>query len=346
MSFQDHLLVFKSGGIWAIYGYDADSWQVIKKSTTIGAPGPQAVTRSEQAIFFYSGSDMGSIYAYTGAEPEEISPQLRRSIGQITRRDLIWVGWLRRKLWVTVPWNYDGAKDDSTGVFVFDPSVGESGCWMFYESNAGGLGPLVGGSNIDTAIRPMGVLRNTEFPRIVLLDANESQAYDSVSDISMIGVNLAASDPWNVGVLATGDGKLIIASGSPGYQPFVTIYRTPWLTAGWPTRKKSFRRPDFVCRRTGLTHQLRVQSFRDYEEVNARRQHTVHVNSQGVTLWGAFNWGDGSLWGSGRAAGNLIARGGSFGLCKALQVRITGLTPGARWGIDAIIMKLVPRRFH
>jgi hypothetical protein len=345
MSFQDHLLVFKSDSIWAIYGYDADSWQVIKKTTTIGAPGPQAVTRSESAAFFFSSSDMGSVYAYSGEAPEEIAPQLRRSLSQINRRDLIWVGWLRRKLWITVPWDYDGAKPDSTGVFVFDPSVGESGCWMFYVSNAGGLGPLVGGSNIDSAVRPQGVLRNTEFPCIVLLDSNENQAYDTVANWSGIAAS-TAPDPWESGALATDTGAVILASGSPGVQPFQTVYRTPWLTAGWPTRKKSFRRPDFVCRRTGLTHFLRVQAYRDYEEANARRQHTVRIEASGTTVWGEFDWGDGSLWGSGRTAGNKIVRSSSLGLCKAAQVRIAGMTPGARWGIDAIIMKLVMRRFH
>jgi hypothetical protein len=353
MSYQDHLLVFKSDGIWAIYGYDADSWQVIKKSTTIGTPGPQAVTRSETAVFFYSASDHGSVYAYTGELPQEISPQLRRSIGQITHPDLIWVGWLRRKLWVTVPWSYEGPDSDSVGVFVFDPAVGDNGCWMFFQSEAGGLGPLVGGSNLESSFRPMGVLRNTETPRLVLLDAIEDFAYDHVSDTSFLGATTTLSDPFASLALTTSDGKLIIASGSPGLQPFRTIYRTPWLTAGWPTRKKSFRRPDFVCRRTGLTHQLRIQSFRDYEEVNPRRQHTVQVDSQGLTLWGQFDWTatedappDAPVWGSGRVAGNKVVRGGSFGLCRALQVRIQSFTPGARWGIDAIVLKLVMRRFH
>jgi len=353
MSFQDHLLVFKSDGIWAIYGYDANSWQVIKKSTTIGAPGPQAVTRSEAAVFFYSASDHGSVYAYTGEMPQEVSQGLRRSIGQITHPDLIWVGWLRRKLWVTVPWNYEGAQDDSTGVFVYDPAVGENGCWMFFESLAGGLGPLVGGSNLDSAVRPMGVLRNTESPRIVLLDAIEEFAYDHISDTSVLGATSTLSDPFATLAIETDTGDLIVASGMPGLQPFRTIYRTPWLTAGWPTRKKSFRRPDFVCRRTGLTHQLRIQSYRDYEEINPRRQHTVQVDGQGLTVWGEFDWTategalpDAPVWGSGRVAGNKVVRGGSFGLCKALQVRIQSFTPGARWGIDAIVLKLVMRRFH
>jgi hypothetical protein len=352
MSFQDHLLVFKPDGIWAIYGYDADSWQVIKKSTTIGTPGPQAVTRSETAVFFYSASDHGSVYAYTGEMPQEVSPGLRRSIGQITQPELIWVGWLRRKLWVTVPWNYDGAQVDSTGVFVFDPSVGENGCWMFFESGAGGLGPLVGGSNLDAAFRPMGVMRNAECSCIVLLDAIEGFAYDEIMNESMIAAT-TTPDPWASAALATGAGELIIASGMPGLQPFQTIYRTPWLTAGWPTRKKSFRRPDFVCRRTGMSHVLRIQSYRDYEEINPRRQHNMMVDGRGLTVWGEFDWTlaqnappDAPVWGSGRAAGNKIVRAGSLGLCRAVQLRITGLTPGARWGIDAMIMKLVMRRFH
>jgi hypothetical protein len=317
---------------------------VVKKSTTAGAPGPQAVTRSERAVFFYSGSDSGAVYAYSGEEPQEISTGIRRSLATITQHDKVWVGWLKRKLWVTVPWSYSGPADDSTGVFVFDPAVNENGCWMFYESAAGGLGPLVGGSNIHTSAFPMGVLRNTEWPRIVMLDAIEDQAYDLVGDVSVLGSTTGSS--WDFPAILTGDGYEIIATGTPGALPFETIYRTPWVTGGWPTRKKSFRRPDFVCRRTGLTHQLRIQSFRDYEEVNARRQHTMQIDSQGITLWGQFDWGDGSQWGAGRATGNKIVRGGSFGLCKALQVRITGMTPGARWGIDAIVLKHVMRRFH
>jgi len=346
MSFQDHLLVFKTSGVWAIYGYDADSWQVIKKSTTLGVPGPQAVTRSETAVFFYSASDHGGIYAYTGEMPEEIAQQLRGSINEIVHRELVWVGWLQRKLWVTVPWSYEGAANDSAGVFVYDPAVGDAGCWMFYTSMAGGLGPLVGGSNIDSALRPMGVLRNTESPCIVMLDANEAQALDRVTDISAIAATGSAGDVWEPPALMNDLGELIIASGSAGAFPFRTAYRTPWLTAGWPTRKKSFRRPDFVCRRTGITHRLQIQSFRDYEEISPRRQHTLQIDGSGISVWGEFDWGDGTTWGAGAVAGNKIVRGGGLGLCKSMQLRLVGLTPGARWGIDAIVLKLVMRRFH
>ena len=115
----------------------------------------------------------------------------------------------------------------------------------------------------------------------------------------------------------------------------------------------NFRQPRFRKYCGQLTHQLRIQSYRDYEEINPRRQHTVQVDGQGLTVWGEFDWTategalpDAPVWGSGRVAGNKVVRGGSFGLCKALQVRIQSFTPGARWGIDAIVLKLVMRRFH
>ena len=33
-SYEDHLLIFKPDSIWALYGYDLDSWQLVQKSST------------------------------------------------------------------------------------------------------------------------------------------------------------------------------------------------------------------------------------------------------------------------------------------------------------------------
>jgi len=351
MSYEDHLLIFKNDSVWALYGYNGESWQIVQKDSTIGAVGPQGVTRSEQVVFFYSASDHGGVYGYAGERPEEISTQLRRAFGAIIQPELIWVGWAGRKLWVTLPWNYDGATADNSAVFVFDPSVGE-GAWTYYTSLAGSLGPLVGGSNTDTQLRPLGVLRNTEHPCVVMLDALDVAA-DLVSPEAVLGGSVSP-DPWVMPALVTGDGFEIVASGAPGLAPFNTYYRTPWLVADWPTRKKSWRRPDFVCRRTEREHRLQIQSFRDYEELNARRRSVVEVPTGGGTVWGHFEWTpttafpaeDTPTWGDGAVAGAAIRRGSSFGMCRALQLRISSLTPGARWGIDAIVAKYVMRRFR
>jgi hypothetical protein len=344
MSYEDHLLIFKPDSVWALYGYNSDSWQLVQKSSTIGARGPQGVTRNEQVVFFYSASDIGGIYYYSGERPEEISMQLRRAFTSLIQPELVWVGWAARKLWVTVPWNYDGPTVDNASVFVFDPTVGE-GAWTYYTSGVGALGPLVAGSNIDSQARPLGVLRDTTHPCIVALESRPEAADDLLTGTAVLGASVGGGSTV---AIVTDDGDMILADGTSGTVPFETYYRTPWLTAGWPTRKKSWRRPDFVCRRTDTDHRLHVQSFRDYEEVNVRRQSIVEVLGSGGagTVWGDFDWGDGSEWGTGAVAGATIRRGGSFGMCRALQLRISSLTPGARWGIDAIVTKYVMRRFR
>jgi hypothetical protein len=356
-SYEDHLLIFKSDSIWALYGYNAESWQLVQKSSTVGAISPQVVTRSETAVFFYSASDRGAVYAYNGERAIEISTQLRYAMESLTRSELVWVGWIGRKLWVTVPWTYDGPADDNSAVFVFDPTVGD-GAWTYYACKSGGIGPIVAGSNTDTQLGPLAVLRSTETPCIVRLEALPGAA-DRVWEMSVIGFTDDAEGGF---VLTDGDAE-IIADGLPGEEPFPSVYRTPWISGGWPTRKKSFRRPDFVCRITGTEHQLNVSSFRDYEEHNPKRRHTVVVPgglsidpeaSRAAAIWGHFNWGDGTRWGEDGEVADLpqlrqgasIRRGSSYGLCRSVQLRVVGATPAANWGVDAIILKMVMRRFR
>lgn len=372
MSYEDHLLIFKNDSVWALYGYDAESWQLVQKSSTVGAMSPQSITRNEQAAFFYSASDKGGIYAYTGERPMEISEQIRYALERLLHPELIWVGWLGRKLWVTLPWTYEaGPTEDNAAAFVFDPSIGE-GAWMYYTSQAGSLGPVVAGSGIDSMLRPLGVLRAAETRAVVRLDALD-KANDQiwtyavlgyVADTTAVALMIQGSD----GLIVTGNDEEIIMGGQVGYEPFDTIYRTPWITADWPTRKKSFRRPDFVCRYTGFDHQLQVRSYRDYEELNAKRQHNLFVPAGRVAasppstvpgqvkaVWGTFNWNDGTMWNQEGETPTVVApakngaairRGSSFGLCRALQLRIKGMTPYAKWGVDAVIVKVVLRRFR
>lgn len=318
LSYEDHLLIFKQDSVWALYGYERESWQLIEKSSTSGTPSPCAATRSETTAFWFSSSERGAVFAYNGERPVEVSLNIKPALSQILVTERIWVGWMGRKLWVTVPWNFDGAQGDSEGAFVFDPSV-SNGAWTYHRSVAGGIGPLVGGSNADTVERPLAVLRNSPEPCVVALEAIQ-QAYDRVSE----DVDDQVSFP--------------------------TEYHTAWLSAGWPTRKKSWRRPDLLLKLTGSDYSLRVYSYRDYDSRTVAR--TMTVDSSG-TVAGVV-WGDSTVWGDPEVTwgetpfreGARITRGSSFGLAKALQLRLEGATPGQRWGVDAIILKFVARRFR
>ena len=86
-------------------------------------------------------------------------------------------------------------------------------------------------------------------------------------------------------------------------QPFDAYYRTRWLHAGWPDRKKSWRRPTFICRQVPRDTDLLVETFRDYNETTIHRTRTLRVRAQGNAYWtesgfadaeiGGFDWTEG-----------------------------------------------------
>lgn len=55
ISFGDQLLVFKRKGIYAILGYDEDTFQVVPLTTTLGCVSSHAIAASESGVFFFLG---------------------------------------------------------------------------------------------------------------------------------------------------------------------------------------------------------------------------------------------------------------------------------------------------
>src|SRR5690606_23232499 len=72
----DHLLIFKQSSVWALFGYDSDSWQLVNVAREKGAIHRQAIARNEHSVFFYS--HLEGVYVIQGSEyPREISQALR-----------------------------------------------------------------------------------------------------------------------------------------------------------------------------------------------------------------------------------------------------------------------------
>ena len=162
MSFRDHLLIFKTNSMWALYGYDDDSWQLIKVSISVGCPRITAATRNEVAAFFFSASDKGGIYAYTGESPairlRAATPRLRRdrwpsrtssSRGLVDACGSPCRG--RRT---------SGPPPSLSTCFVFDPDIG-NGAWTMYRSEYGAIGPVIDGSDVN-ARYPLSAFWSTE----------------------------------------------------------------------------------------------------------------------------------------------------------------------------------------
>lgn len=336
MSFRDHLLIFKTNSMWALYGYDEDSWQLIKISVSVGCPSISAVSRSEAAVFFFSASDKGGIYAYAGEQPKHISENLRPAFEEVIAFQNVFVSWAGRRLWVGVPWVKDvGPTANVSSLFVMDPDIG-GGAWTMYRSSFGAIGPVLDGSDVN-AKYPLAAFWSETAAVMVTLDYI-NEAFDV----------LFTPEPGQLG------------------QPFDCYYRTRWLHAGWPDRKKSWRRPTFVCRQVPKDVDLLVETFRDYNETTIHRTRTLRVRAEGDSFWtetgyeevevGGFDWteggkndpsGRGADWGFERRGSNLI-RAGSMGLARSVQMRVrpSPTTPQQKWGIDGIVAKYVNRRFR
>lgn len=316
---RDHLLIFKSSSVWALFGYDTGSWQLVNVTREVGVPHRQAVTRSESTVFFFSWPF--GVYAITDANyPTEVSTQLRPLFEStefnITKTDEIWLGWLKNRLWVAVPYNknYSGGSSvapTARTIFVFDPTLGRAGAWTAYKGAdgsalgpfaQGGYGGLIGDNRAFACAR--------EVASVVRVDELD-QAIDNL-------------DGTPVG--------------------FLTRYLTRWVDAGWPSLKKQWRSPDMIVEEKDSTYELTISVFRDYDSRDPGRVRTMTVDASSPgAIWGAFNWGEAN-WGAG-GEGTTIVRGPSFGRATAIQLLFRGESE-KEWGVNGLVLKYIPRRLR
>lgn len=334
-SFRDHLLIFKVDSVWALYGFDRDTWQLIKVSLSIGTPGIQAVTKSEDTIYFYSASSRNGIYAYQGGDPQLISEPIKRAIEGIGIDTDVWLGWVSKRLWCSVPYDPDPEFSSHGSIMIFDPEIG-SGAWIRYKPALGTIACIVERSDVAT-----------EYPMVVTCGCT---GYAGIMR-TMVAPTLA------------GD---VFKPGGPTVG-FRNHYRTSWKHAGWPELQKSWLRPRVIARKPPQAVTVRMNTYWNYDSGAQQRSHVFGVSSAGGVFWrllGAAapegdgaDWGQaGKLWGGGGVIGDTIVRptapaapvsGGSLGWARAVQLEFLpeDYTKALAWAIDAIVLKFNARRF-
>lgn len=333
-SFRDHLLIFKVDSVWALYGYDKDSWQLIKVSLSIGSPQVGAVTKSDDSVYFYSASGRNGIYRYQGGDPQLISEPIRRAMDSIAIDTDVWLGWISRRLGCSIPWDPDPEFNSHGSVMVYDPEIGR-GAWIRYKPALGTIACIVERSDVAT-----------EFPMVVTCGCT---GYAGVMHTTA-GTSLAG-DVFKPGGATVG---------------FRCHYRTSWKHAGFPEMQKSWLRPRVIARKPPAAVTVRMNTYWNYDADVAQRSHIFGVKSAGGVFWralgaadplgGGFDWGNGALWGGGGAQGDVIVRptapavatrGGSLGWARAVQLEFSpeDYTDALAWSVDAVVLKFNPRRF-
>ena len=133
----DMLLVFKRRSVHMIRGFDADSFGVYPLTQGVGAI-PGAVAASESSVFWFNWPD--GLFEYDGHQITWRYDSLKPSIvdGSVpdTYQNKIKVGFLNRKVWVSVPWE---SSTDNARTFVYDPSLGKGGGWTAYDVGLGSM---------------------------------------------------------------------------------------------------------------------------------------------------------------------------------------------------------------
>lgn len=355
VSFQDHLLIFKTTSVWAMYGFDDESWQFSLVSDHAGCSTTTAQSKSESVVYWFSTYDRGGVYAYNGGKPVLLSERLSPMFENVFAHENVYVSWAARRLWVTVPWEHvTGSTTEPTTVFAFDDTIGSEGAWVQYISTVGCPTVVLDGPNVSGRfpLTPMASELTAAMATLEYID----DGYDVLLVPAWLGTD------GDDDIVTDGDDEIGVEPSSQS--PFTAYYRTRWLHAGWPDRKKSFRRPTFICREVAREVQLVVQAFRNYDETDVHRNRVLLVSPSGGASWtltgddeeGGFDWtpggaddptGTGANWSPARGGSQLV-RSGSLGLCRAVQleIRASDATPGVRWGIDGIVAKFVMRRFR
>ena len=330
-SFQDHLLIFKGSSVWALFGYDSESWQLVQVSDETGTVSPASVTTSESSCFFYSASGRGGVFAMSGGRsPILISDPLRLVIADIEKDENVWLNWVSQRLFCSLPWlparaagTVGGiASETQTTTFIFDMTIREGGAWEAYRPARGSLGIVME--------------RPGDREPLAALTGDPAEAC-----VLRLGVPNEASD---------------VISESGELEAFLSYYTTNWKDGGMEELRKHWLRPRFIIRNPGQAVTLRVDAYRNYDNTSPYRSWTVGVASSGQTFWrdlGAadprgdgFDWDDGSLW-EGGVSGSAIVRGKALGIGRSLRLAITSIPEDRNksWGIDAITLKYNERRF-
>jgi hypothetical protein len=316
--FGDQLIVFKRDSIYAVYGYSGESFSVVNVSNTVGAVSHQAAIATPAGLFFFDHQT--GLNVYSGSKVtwtfEQIWPAMRDGSIPSSLVDNVDLGWVENRLWVSVPWAE--LPTIPRGVtFVFDPFLKQGGSWTKYSLQAG---PYARGHRTENYLS---YLHDTN--KIYRLD-KQDQYYDNM------GVG-SASVPINA------------------------YYRTRWVDINEPAVKKRWRRTEAVMQ-VDQGYELPVVSYANYDPSVPVKNFLFRAEqsgtSTGVDVWDGptAEW-DESLW---ARSGNYgyVDRGANLGVARSVSLKVGGevlsiadpALPQAPvfWGVDALILKFVPRR--
>lgn len=324
--FGGTLFVFKDRAIFAVYGFNEETFQVVDVSRKLGAVSTNCVVAAPEGIYFYSNPD--GVFYFNGTEIKDIFANLRPMLvdSEITEGSVagMSMGYANGRLYLSLPSGedtvniltyedaveeydqenrkYNGATKATfpTKTFVYDPGVGK-GAWTVYRTaDKFGL------------VSPVDFLKND-------------------GEIEHIAIH--PYEPYLLKIDKPENGHVDNITGTPS--AFDSYFVTDWEDAKTVSAKKFWRRPELVFRRSETPTNVRVDVYHDWDSYTPIKNFTLSnagvIDGQDWDSWGPPEYGADHVYAD------------TLGLARAVKLKISGLN-GSPWAVYSIIYKFNPRK--
>lgn len=340
--FGGHLVIFKDHAVFALYGYSAETFQVVEITRELGAPSPQAVAVNESGVYFFDG--VNGLFRYDGRTVEymfeNLKPLLDLSEYNTAALTQIRVSAVGTKVYLSLP----AGESTSAETYVM-PSVTYADSDTLYPGS-GTTYEAAGFTYDDTDLKFDGQVRSVLPAVTYVWDATVGKRgawtrYKLADGFGLgHGVQFVDDDnrfrelfvhPAKPFVLFFDTNVFSDAlDGEPNI--FQSFYTTSWQDAGRSDARKFWRRPVFVLNRTRDEYELDVSVFRDWDGLDVARSFELQS--------AAYGSGGGQTWVAGY--GSDVSKGNALGLGRAVQLRVAG-RGGYYWGLNGVTFHYNPR---
>ena len=348
------LLIFKPKAVYLLMGYDADSFQLVELSTTVGIQYPQHVVEGSGGAYFFDYPAGLLFFNRNGIQNvyDRLKPTIDTNRINAQKLDKLTLSYVNDRVWMSAPFDFDtdtqsstsnptgSAIDYSNVNFIYDPSIGAGGAFTLYQSatwyggaatpvNLTGYGLLSGCDWTDATgeIYHLMINPNNSFKYVMYVDE-----YDFSDDI-----------PQNT--------KDDVPEGDEEGD-YETIYTTSWFYDDRYVQDKTFVRSLYVVRPVDVLTEINVNVYHDFNTESPVTTHDVTLDPV-ITggVWGTGVFGTAVFGESDLQEG--IQKGGRLKKAKAVQLKFQGPNvnlvgvdgpAGRQWGINSIAWKFKRRK--
>ena len=329
----DRLLVFKENSVYAIYGFSSDSFEVRNITRTAGCRDGSQPVAATAGIFFWYAEEGIYLLSYDALAWafERIKPAMTYDVGQpaLTLGTAPSLMWFDERLWVSVDYQSDdnvsgSNQNNRRNVFVWDPSLTETGAWMRHDINARSLLAYRPTGDTHLGIAATSVITDVaEFNRISKLDQN--------ADVDDYGAGSA--------------------------DEIVSYYQTGWFIGNRPTFPKRWGKTRtvlladnnlriymYIYKDYDLSGWVSPSYYKDITGMDSPATWDTDPSGSGDGVWDTSEW---------QAAGTsdryLFARWPTVGTAQAISLRFKvspSVSKRGKWGVTSIIGMYRTRRLR